>query len=101
MGCVIDLLGHDSAVTRKRATPGRGRRVKGEDEHHWDNNRQSTMLDAQGSMPKTVSATPAMRQYLEAKRQYRDAIVFFRMGDFYEMFYEDALVASRALELTL
>ncbi|HVC18540.1 MAG TPA: DNA mismatch repair protein MutS [Vicinamibacterales bacterium] len=47
------------------------------------------------------SATPAMRQYLEAKRQYRDAIVFFRMGDFYEMFYEDALVASRALDLTL
>ena len=42
-----------------------------------------------------------MRQYLEAKRQYRDAIVFFRMGDFYEMFYEDALVASRALDLTL
>jgi DNA mismatch repair protein MutS len=35
-----------------------------------------------------------MRQYLDAKRQYRDAIVFFRMGDFYEMFYEDALVAS-------
>src|ERR671916_1516642 len=45
--------------------------------------------------------TPAMRQYLEAKRQYRSAIVFFRMGDFYEMFYEDALVASRALDLTL
>ena len=42
-----------------------------------------------------------MRQYLEAKRQYRDAVVFFRMGDFYEMFYEDALVAARALELTL
>src|SRR5215204_6584767 len=47
------------------------------------------------------SVTPAMRQYLDAKRQYRDAIVFFRMGDFYEMFYEDALVASRALDLTL
>src|SRR5664280_565563 len=46
-------------------------------------------------------ATPAMRQYFEAKRQYRDALVFFRMGDFYEMFYEDALVAARALELTL
>jgi len=45
--------------------------------------------------------TPAMRQYHEAKRQYRDAIVFFRMGDFYEMFFEDALVASRALDLTL
>ena len=42
-----------------------------------------------------------MRQYFDAKRQYRTAIVFFRMGDFYEMFYEDALVASRALELTL
>jgi DNA mismatch repair protein MutS len=42
-----------------------------------------------------------MRQYFEAKRQYRHAIVFFRMGDFYEMFYEDALVASRALDLTL
>src|SRR5437762_5149899 len=55
-------------------------------------------------MSSTVSpagATPAMRQYFEAKRQYRDAIVFFRMGDFYEMFYEDALTASRALELTL
>src|SRR5450756_204190 len=46
-------------------------------------------------------APPAMRQYFDAKRQYRDAIVFFRMGDFYEMFYEDALVAARALELTL
>ncbi len=42
-----------------------------------------------------------MRQYLDAKRQHRDAIVFFRMGDFYEIFYEDALVAARALELTL
>src|SRR5262245_4135398 len=47
------------------------------------------------------AATPAMRQYFDAKRQYRDAIVFFRMGDFYEMFYEDALTAARALELTL
>ena len=46
-------------------------------------------------------ATPAMRQYFDAKRQYRDALVFFRMGDFYEMFYEDALTAARALELTL
>ena len=42
-----------------------------------------------------------MRQYLDAKRQYRDAIVFFRMGDFYEMFYEDALTAARALDITL
>ncbi len=42
-----------------------------------------------------------MRQYFDAKRQYRGALLFFRMGDFYEMFYEDALVAARALELTL
>ena len=42
-----------------------------------------------------------MRQYFDAKRQYRHALMFFRMGDFYEMFYEDALTAARALELTL
>ena len=53
------------------------------------------------SPTEPVGATPAMRQYFEAKRQHRDAIVFFRMGDFYEMFYEDALTAARALELTL
>ena len=53
------------------------------------------------SPSEPVGATPAMRQYFDAKRQYRDAIVFFRMGDFYEMFYEDALTAARALELTL
>ena len=53
-------------------------------------------------LPSTpAGATPAMRQFFEAKRQYRDAILFFRMGDFYEMFYEDALTAARALELTL
>jgi DNA mismatch repair protein MutS len=52
-------------------------------------------------MSSTATATPAMRQYLDAKRQHRDAIVLFRMGDFYEMFYEDALVAARALDLTL
>jgi DNA mismatch repair protein MutS len=42
-----------------------------------------------------------MRQYLDAKQQHRDAILLFRMGDFYEIFYEDALVAARALEITL
>ena len=42
-----------------------------------------------------------MRQYLDAKQQHPDAILLFRMGDFYEMFYEDALVAARTLELTL
>src|SRR5918911_2571462 len=49
----------------------------------------------------SAAATPAMRQYHDAKQQHRDAILLFRMGDFYEMFYEDALVAARALQLTL
>src|SRR5881397_1644536 len=49
----------------------------------------------------SAPVTPAMRQYLDAKQQHREAIVLFRMGDFYEIFYEDALVAARALELTL
>ncbi|MDP1572302.1 MAG: DNA mismatch repair protein MutS [Vicinamibacterales bacterium] len=48
-----------------------------------------------------ATVTPAMRQYLDAKRAHPSALVFFRMGDFYEMFYEDALVAARALDLTL
>src|SRR5687768_3337355 len=51
--------------------------------------------------PPPASVTPAMRQYFDAKARYRDAILFFRMGDFFEMFYEDALTAARALELTL
>ncbi len=51
--------------------------------------------------PRPAPLTPAMKQYHDAKRQYRDAILFFRMGDFYEMFFEDALVTARALELTL
>jgi DNA mismatch repair protein MutS len=59
------------------------------------------MPTAPGPSPAASTVTPAMRQYLDAKQQYRDAILFFRMGDFYEMFYEDALVAARALELTL
>ena len=42
-----------------------------------------------------------MRQYLDVKRAHRDALVVFRMGDFYEMFYEDAVAAARVLELTL
>ena len=45
--------------------------------------------------------TPMMRQYLEIKSGYPDAILFFRMGDFYEMFLDDALTASRILDITL
>ena len=45
--------------------------------------------------------SPMMRQYLEIKDNYEDTIIFFRLGDFYEMFFEDAIIASRELELTL
>ncbi len=45
--------------------------------------------------------TPVMRQVLDAKRQHPDALVLFRLGDFYELFFEDALEASRLLDLTL
>lgn len=48
-----------------------------------------------------AAATPLMQQYREIKAGHQDAILFFRMGDFYEMFYEDAEVASKALGLTL
>lgn len=52
-------------------------------------------------MSETLNLTPAMRQYLEIKEQHKDCILFFRMGDFYEMFFEDAITASKILEITL
>lgn len=52
-------------------------------------------------MGKEVKYTPMMEQYLDIKKDYKDAIVFFRLGDFYEMFFEDAYTASRELELAL
>ena len=45
--------------------------------------------------------SPMMQKYLETKEQYKDCILFYRLGDFYEMFFEDALVAARELEITL
>lgn len=45
--------------------------------------------------------TPMMQQYFEIKEKYPDCILFFRLGDFYEMFFEDALIASRELEIAL
>ncbi len=50
-------------------------------------------------MPETT--TPQMRQYFEIKNQHKDEILFYRLGDFYEMFYDDAVTASRVLDLTL
>jgi DNA mismatch repair protein MutS len=48
-----------------------------------------------------AALTPVMRQYRAAKDAHPDALVFFRLGDFYELFYDDALIASRELQLTL
>ncbi len=45
--------------------------------------------------------TPMMQQYLKTKEQYKDCILFYRLGDFYEMFFDDALIVSKELELTL
>ncbi len=48
-----------------------------------------------------MALSPMMSHYLEMKKQYSDCILFYRLGDFYEMFFDDALVASKELELTL
>ena len=48
-----------------------------------------------------MTATPLMQQYRDIKSRHQDAILFFRMGEFYEMFYDDAETASRTLGLTL
>ncbi len=56
------------------------------------------VLDKRSDL-KTV--TPMMKQYLEVKSQYEDFILMYRLGDFYECFFEDAIIASRELELTL
>lgn len=53
-----------------------------------------------GAVPDSAD-TPLMRQYLELKERHPDCVVFFRLGDFYEMFFDDAVVVARALDLTL
>ncbi len=55
----------------------------------------------QANQDAELAATPLMRQYAAAKRENPDALLFFRLGDFYELFYEDAQIASRELQITL
>ena len=50
---------------------------------------------------KKEKLSPMMEHYLEIKKQYPDCFLFYRLGDFYEMFFDDAVNASRELELTL
>src|SRR5262245_29222750 len=114
----IDLAESDPIVRRERqdvgrqsfgvrslgvAAPGLDHAIVFDDCHAADTRRrvQRENSHALHLAYMSASVTPAMRQYLDAKQQHRDAILLFRMGDFYEMFYEDALVAARALELTL
>ena len=52
-------------------------------------------------MAEEQQFSPMMQRYLETKEQYKDCILFYRLGDFYEMFFDDAITASRELELTL
>ena len=52
-------------------------------------------------MSENIKHTPMIQQYLDIKEDYADAIVFFRLGDFYEMFFDDAKIASEVLDITL
>ena len=53
------------------------------------------------NLNESVQHTPFMRQYLAAKAEHPDVLLFFRMGDFYELFYDDARKAARLLDITL
>ena len=48
-----------------------------------------------------AEVSPMMQHYLQTKEQYKDCILFYRLGDFYEMFFDDAIMVSKELELTL
>ena len=50
---------------------------------------------------QTMKLSPMMCEYLKTKEEYKDCILFYRLGDFYEMFFDDALLVSKELELTL
>ncbi len=59
------------------------------------------IITAQGEVIPIDKLSPMMRQYLELKQQYKDCILMYRLGDFYEMFFDDARTVSRELDLTL
>ncbi|MHB8301276.1 MAG: DNA mismatch repair protein MutS [Acidobacteriaceae bacterium] len=61
----------------------------------------STPSNATASPTAEMTSTPVMRQYAAAKQKHPDALLFFRLGDFYELFYEDARTAARELQITL
>src|SRR5687767_9577425 len=81
----------------------KARRPRFSDRSRRNKSRDSWCRPAPGEygIVSRSTATPLMQQYREIKDRHQNAILFFRMGEFYEMFYEDAEVASRALGLTL
>src|SRR6185503_845522 len=89
------LLGEDPGAAGERDARARRRGVDGEHAHGLAYTPRSPM-----SSP-ALSVTPAMQQYHRMKAEHPDALVFFRMGDFYELFYEDAVTAAKALEIAL
>ena len=64
-------------------------------------NKSNSPGNSSDSGPKDPLDTPFMRQYLELKKAYPDSILFFRMGDFYELFLEDAQEAAPIMDVTL
>jgi DNA mismatch repair protein MutS len=66
-----------------------------------DRLRYNPLTSQEVSGPMTEPSTPLMRQYAAIKKQHPNALLFFRLGDFYELFFEDAVVAARELQITL
>lgn len=66
-----------------------------------ENDRRLFLSCVEGSEGIDMKITPMMKQYLQIKQQVQDAFLFFRLGDFYELFYEDAKLAAKELEITL
>ncbi len=63
--------------------------------------RPASSSAAEPALTVAAAPTPMMRQYLETKARYPDCMLFFRLGDFYELFFEDAVRAAEALQITL
>ena len=66
-----------------------------------DDTAQNGMRDKGSDSPEISRHTPVMQQYLRIKSQHPDILLFYRMGDFYELFYDDAERGSRLLDIAL
>ncbi len=87
------VLGARPGADNRAALPRTARRCYPE--------RMNALTPEPAVLPEAQGATPVMAQFFEAKRREPDALVFFRMGDFYELFFDDAIKAAAALGITL